>query len=314
MYKIHFAPMQGLNIAKYRELHCELFGHVNYYYSPFIATSSKAPSKKPYRDVLPENNRLGLDKAHVIPQLLGNDGEHFIEYAKYLTEMGYDTINWNLGCPSPTVTKKKKGSGLMAYPDVFQEALDIICSNKDFDLTIKLRVGLESVDEGTKIMNIMNEYPIKQVILHPRTGLQKYNGTVSHDDFEALYEICQHEIVYNGDINSLEDFQKVADRFPAIQHYMLGRGMLAMPYLPALIQGDLRTADEFTPQVRKLHDRMFNYYIEAMSGQKHVLDRMKEYWIYQSKSLDPTGSYARKIQKSKSFEDYKIAVDNMFSQ
>ena len=45
-------------------------------------------------------------------------------YAERLAEYGYNEVNINLGCPSGTVVSKKRGAGLLAYPDELDYFLD----------------------------------------------------------------------------------------------------------------------------------------------------------------------------------------------
>ena len=53
----------------------------------------------------------------VVPQILTNRAEDFLQTAALLGEMGYREVNLNLGCPSGTVTAKGKGAGFLAFPE-----------------------------------------------------------------------------------------------------------------------------------------------------------------------------------------------------
>lgn len=43
-----------------------------------------------------------------VPQILTNQAEGFCKVAGMLKEQGYEEVNLNLGCPSATVTARKK--------------------------------------------------------------------------------------------------------------------------------------------------------------------------------------------------------------
>lgn len=75
--------------------------------------------------MLPENN----GEIRPVPQLLVNHPEGFLKGARLLRDLGYREINLNLGCPSGTVTAKKKGSGLLMYPEELDALLDRIFSD-----------------------------------------------------------------------------------------------------------------------------------------------------------------------------------------
>jgi tRNA-dihydrouridine synthase len=47
------------------------------------------------RDLSPDNNNT----LEVIPQIITNDADEFLFVSKYVQELGYKELNWNLGCP-----------------------------------------------------------------------------------------------------------------------------------------------------------------------------------------------------------------------
>lgn len=310
--KLFLAPIQGMTNAFYRNLYAELFGGIDTYYAPFIATTSMRKSKSPlFRDVLPENNP---DLDNVVPQLLGNNGENFRYFASIIADMGYDEINWNIGCPYPTVTKKKKGSGILPHPDMIKAVLDEACKETSYQITVKTRLGLDHLEEGLKVIEVLNDYPLKGVILHGRVGAQKYEGTVDLDAFDTLYQACQHNMTYNGDIFTFDDYQRIQKRFPDIDKFMLGRGALRDPFLPSIIKNNGQTGSNEMATVIKFHDAVLSHYETVLSGDKHVCDKMKEFWTYLSVHLDPSGKLLKKFKKTKNKAKYMSLVSEVFSQ
>jgi len=79
--------------------------------------------------------------------------------------------------------------------------------NPDFELSIKMRLGLSNSDEGLQLVELFNDYPIKKIIIHGRVGLQKYTGSIDHEGFESMYQLSHHPVVYNGDVNTDSDLQ-----------------------------------------------------------------------------------------------------------
>lgn len=233
--ELSLAPLQGMTIAFYRNLYDHHFGGFDSYYTPFITTTDHhKKSLKLFKDLEPEYNKKKLT---IIPQLLGNDGDQFLDFASSIVDMGYDEINWNIGCPYPMVTKKIKGSGILPYPDKVKGFLDKVCADDSFALTVKMRLGLLDPDEGMELIPIFNDYPIKKIIIHGRIASQKYSGNIDHDSFKALYQESRHKIVYNGDIFSVKDFTRIQQLYPDITEFMIGRGALIDPFLPLEIRG-----------------------------------------------------------------------------
>lgn len=309
--KLFLAPLQGLTVAHYRNIYAELFGGIDAYYAPFITTNHMRKTRSSlFKDIEPLANKEGLT---VVPQLLSNNGEDFKFFATTIAKMGYEEVNWNIGCPYPTVTKKIKGSGIMPYPDMVRSVLDEACKGDTYKVSVKMRLGLHDLDEGLTLMELLNTYPLKNVIIHGRTGDQKYNGTVDLDSFEALYRTCNHEVIYNGDIYTYEDYVRISDRFPEINSFMLGRGALRDPFLPSIIKNNGQHKENELVIIRQLHDEVFAYYEEKLSGDRHLIDRMKEFWIYLSTHMDSSGKLFKKIKKCKNRLEYLTVVSHIFA-
>lgn len=305
--KLFLAPIQGMTTAIYRNTFARIFGGIDAYYSPFItAAEMKKAGPSLFKDLLPESNDPGIK---VIPQLLGNNGADFRLFTSAITDMGYKEINWNIGCPFPTVTKKKKGSGMLPYPDMIRSVLDIVCADDSYTLTVKMRLGLYDTEEGIRVMNVLNEYPLGGVIIHARTGMQMYTGSVDLDSFEALASACRHEVTYNGDIFTQADFERISSRFPTVKNFMLGRGALYNPFLPSAIKGHETPADAIMSKIRQFHDEIFDYYKSRLSGDKHLCDRMKEFWSYLAFYTDKDGKFMKRIKKCHTASDYLEAVN-----
>ncbi len=75
------------------------------YYTPFITPKKgKSFTTREWNDIAAEHNQ----NIAVVPQILANQAEGFCKVAGMLKEQGYEEVNLNLGCPSATVTAKKK--------------------------------------------------------------------------------------------------------------------------------------------------------------------------------------------------------------
>lgn len=308
---LSLAPIQGMTLSAYRNAFSKIFGGIDTYYSPFITTCDiKKASPLLFKDLLPEINEA---EVKVIPQLLSNNGSDFKFFASTLVDMGYKEINWNIGCPFPMVTNKKKGSGLLPYTDLIKQFLDSACADHDYTITVKMRLGLHNPEEGMGVMNLLNQYPLGGVIIHPRTGIQMYTGHVDLDAFEALNTSCKHEITYNGDIFNYEDFIRIQQRFPSINNFMLGRGALRDPFLPSIIKGQIIPPSKKINMIRHFHDEIYNHYKNRVSGDQHLCDKMTEFWTYMSVHTDMYGKFMKKIKKCRSSNEYLDVVSQILS-
>lgn len=340
--QLSLAPVQGMTTTSFREAFVRLAGHVDDVYTPFLVTSATENAgevlSRAFSGVQPwigegtddsdrghstagGHSATGFNpaerdmqhRARVIPQLLGNQGDEFRNYAHALAAMGFTEINWNIGCPYPMVTNKQRGSGLLPYPDRIREVLEVACADDSYGVSVKMRLGLESAEEGFAVMEVLNDYPLAGVILHARTGRQMYGGSVDPDAFASLAAVCRHVMTWNGDLFTVEDWRRVQEQFPAIDRFMLGRGALADPFLPAAIQGEAFEPEHKVERLRALHDAVFDSYREKLSG-RHLCDRMKEFWTYLSVHVIADDRLLKKLYKAHTTESYldalRQALDN----
>ncbi|HHV30565.1 tRNA-dihydrouridine synthase family protein [Acetivibrio mesophilus] len=308
--KLFLAPIQGMTIACYRNAFARHFGSIDAYYAPFIGLSeTKKISNLLLKDLLPERNDSSIN---VVPQLLGNDGVLFKNLAYAISAMGYNEINWNIGCPYPMVTGRKRGAGILPYPDMIKKFLDTACSDNSYKVSIKMRLGLKDPEEGLHVMEVLNEYPLCGVIVHARTGEQMYTGQVDLDAFKTLATSCKHEITYNGDISTYDNYLHINSCLPTVKNIMLGRGALSDPFLPSRIKGHNIPSEDKISIIRDFHDDIFNYYQTQLSGDKHLSDKMKELWDYLQVHICMDKRLLKKIKKCHNSSQYTELVNQLF--
>lgn len=310
-FKLYLAPLRGLTDHLYRNTFARHFDGFDAAVSPFIPTVSAAHFKISHlKDVLPENNSA----MPITPQIIGNNPADFISLAERLFELGYTTVNWNLGCPFPMVAKKRRGSGLLNYPEMIEDFLEKAVPSLPNRLSIKARLGRKQRDEILKLILIFNRYPLEEIIIHPRTGTQMYDGEPDLDMFEKCLGLSGHPIVYNGDINDLATFKTLSGRFKTINLWMIGRGALADPFLPSVITAG---KDDFTGKVetfRHFYEDLFDQYRQVFSGPGHLLARMKGFWTYFSKSFKNSRRIEKKIHRTQKLQRYLEIVDRFFDE
>ncbi len=305
-FKLLSSPLQGFTDFRFRNAFNKYFGGIDTFYSPYMRLNGRLEIKPAYkRDILPENNT----DIELIPQVMTNDADEFIFAAKYIQELGYKELNWNLGCPYPMVTKRGMGSGLIKDPIKIESILNKVHAESDIIVSMKMRMGHESSEEILKVLPILEHYPIKSIAIHARIGRQLYKGEVDLDSFQRCVDNTDHKIYYNGDITSVGKFNEMAERFPMIDHWMIGRGMIADPFLPGMIKSNTTEYPENRIDIfSKFHDTIFHEYSQVLSGTSHIKMKMLNFWEYFMTSLPNSRKGFKKIKKAKSISKYEEAV------
>lgn len=304
------APMQGLTELVFRNaFHRSFPGAFDYAVSPFISLTHgniKNADKKLF-DVLPERNRGSMA---VIPQLLGHEPVEFVDMMDSLNDLGYNEVSWNIGCPMRRVAAKHRGSGILPYPDEVKRVLEYVCPRIKNRLSIKTRLGYRLSDEIDSLIPIFNDYPLSNVTIHPRIGKQLYSGIPNLEKLDSIVPLFKHRLIYNGDICTVGDYQRIRLRYPNITDVMIGRGALYNPLLPMQIRSPRDAVFEQTP----IYDfilSLFRDITEMEIPHQSKIRKIKEYWCLLSKGLPGTETMKRQVLRSDDLELIQALVFEM---
>ena len=302
--KLYSAPLQGYTEAPWRNAHETAFGGVDAYSAPFMRIEKGDFRNKDLRDLSPANNQVQT----LVPQLIAAAPDEMRRLIDQLVRMGYDVIDLNLGCPFPPLTNRHKGSGLLPYPEEVEALLQVMTEYPALRFSVKMRLGLQEPDEWKPLMSLLNQAPLERIVLHPRIGKQQYKGLVSLADFEAFYQACAHPLVYNGDLHTADDINHIMTRFPKLEGVMIGRGLLAQPWLATEYRtGKIMEESERRAGVKRMHQEILTHYLNTYKGgEAQVLSKIRTFWEYLLTDADK--KLSKQIKKSNSMSAYLSAV------
>ena len=304
------SPLQGFTDFRFRNAFYKHFGGIDTFYSPYIKLNGKLVIKGSYeRDILPENNST----LEVIPQIITNDAEEFLFVANYIQQLGYKELNWNLGCPYPMVAKCGMGSGLISNTSQIEHILKRVHNETDIIVSMKMRMGYENPTEILDVFPILEQYPIKNIAIHARIGKQLYKGGVDLDSFQKCLDTSKQKIYYNGDITSVEKFRMMQERFPSIDHWMIGRGLIADPFLPSMIKNNTTEYPKNKMEIfEAFHDEIYREYDAYLQGPTPIRMKMLGFWEYFSTSFSNPQKTYKKIKKAGNSKNYEAVVKEIF--
>lgn len=308
--KLYLAPFQGITGVVYREVYSSYFPWIDKLYTPFFTTIHKQKSLDAKGNELAYTKQQGIP---VVPQILSKDADEIIRFSNYCQEKGFKEINWNLGCPYPRVANKKRGSGMLPFPEMINEILEMVMPNIEIDFSIKCRLGYFSPVEILRLIPIFNQFQISELTLHARIGKQLYKGGVDTNSFKNALALSEVPTVYNGDIFSVADYEKYLAEFQDISCWMIGRGLLIDPFLPGDIKGiDLPGIEERKAWAKKFITELYLAYRKNKNDSLHSISVMKELWSNMSYAFNKPQKVFNAIKKTKSFDAYEDAVNHVF--
>ncbi|MBM6828566.1 tRNA-dihydrouridine synthase family protein [Anaerotignum lactatifermentans] len=306
--KLYFAPMEGITGYIFRTVFAKHFGGADQYYSPFLApVQDQWMTNRERGDVLPEHN----EGIRLVPQIMANRASVFLGTARVLAEMGYQEVNFNCGCPSGTVVAKGKGAGMLRDLDGLRRFLEEACAHAPMEISIKTRLGMREPEEVFDLMEVLQDYPLKEWILHARVREDYYKNQPRRDIFKEVAKECKLPLCYNGDICTVEDFKEMKEMFPQLSGMMIGRGALLDPSLFRRIRGGCAMEKR---EFAAFHEELCARYEEYMSGDRNTLFKMKELWAYWAYMFPDSSKALKKIRKANSLKVYRQEVEQLLEE
>ena len=297
--KLYAAPMEGLTTCWWRQAHRVLFGGADKYFTPFLSPNANLCFQQKELDEI-------QGEADTVPQLLTNRGDHFLWAARELYRRGYREVNFNLGCPSGTVTAKRKGAGLLAYPEELERCLGQIFDGlPEMRVSVKTRIGKNDPAEWEALLALYEKYPISELIVHPRVQKEFYRGAAHREAFDRALDTYSGTLVYNGDLFTAADVEAFCRRYPQVTAVMVGRGLMADPSLLRQVRGGPAASRQ---ELAAFHDRLLALYMDRLGGGTAALHRMRELWNYLAGSFEGAERPLKAIRKAKDMAAYRAAA------
>lgn len=298
---LFLAPLQSFTDNHFRNAFQQVFGGIDRYYAPYLKLAHDGSIKPgPKKDVLPENNPYDP----VIPQVMAASSADFLLMANYLTDLGYTEINWNMGCPYPMVAKRDLGAGILDKPDKICGILEDVLPKTSARIGIKMRMGYESTADILELLPRLDAFPLTEIIVHARYAKQLYNGGCDTERFAQCTTLTRHSLCYNGDITSVSEFRELRALFPSINRYMIGRGLIADPFLAEMIVADTTEyPEDRISAFLEFHELLLESHLKN-GNDGLALNKMISYWEYFSEAWEDGHKLYKRIKKSGSLPAY----------
>ena len=291
----YFAPLEGLTDSVFRRTHHKYFPGADRYYTPFFSPSShRALTNREARE-LPAADSLGVT---VVPQMLTKVAEDFVWMTGVCQDLGYGEVNLNLGCPSGTVTAKGKGSGMLRDLSFLDSFLEEIFAGSRLPVSIKTRIGFDDPAEFPAIMEVLRQYPAKELTVHPRVRNAFYKGAVDMNAFDYALQTSPFPVCYNGDLTNLRQVQALQERYPQISGVMIGRGLIGDP-------GMLTPGGTTREALEEYLNELLETYLVEFGGSRNAMFRLKEHWGLLIHKFEDADKLWKALRKTTDLAEYR---------
>lgn len=286
------APMEGVTDVMFRQVIARA-GRPDLFYTEFTNVSSYA-SEKGRANALERLEVVPTD-APIIAQIWGKEPEHFAKTCAALEPLGFSGVDLNFGCPDKNVNKTGGGAAMIKTPELARACVRQAQANTSLPVSVKTRLGWSAVDEWRGWLSVLLAERPAALTVHLRTR-KEMSKVPAH--YELVPEIArlraevspETKLVVNGDIRDLQQVRELAERWPEVDGYMIGRGVFANPYcftdytptqaeLMDLLKYHLALYEEYSQTHKVSYEPLkhfFKIYVNNFLGAAEVRARLME--------------------------------------
>ncbi|MFT4926904.1 MAG: tRNA-dihydrouridine synthase C [Phenylobacterium sp.] len=236
--KITLAPMEGVVDHLMREMLTQM-GGFDLCVTEFMRVVDQLYPERVFHRICPELNQQGKTASGtpVRIQLLGQDPHWLAENAARAVELGSSGLDLNFGCPAKTVNKSKGGAVLLKTPETLYQIVKAVREAVPtvHQVSAKMRLGFDDKLLAIENAQAIEEAGASQLVIHARTKTEGYNPPAYWDWIGKIRQQTTIDIVSNGEIWNQQD-ALLCQQQSHCQDMMIGRGVLAMPNLAAVIK------------------------------------------------------------------------------
>jgi len=248
-------------------------------------------------------------------QLFGNQPEFFAHAAQKLSNLPFDFININMGCPTPKIVKNGDGCALMRVPELAGKIIEYTVESSGKPVNIKIRKGWDdSSVNAVEFSSMAEKSGASQIFVHGRTREQFYSGKADWDIIKKVKKTVAIPVIGNGDIFSPQDAKAMLEH-TGCDGIMIGRGALGNPWIFREIRYFLKTGRQLPPPEmgEKLQTMLFHLDLAVeFYGERLGVLEMRKHLAWYLKGIPHSAPVKRAIQESKDTDHIKKILNEFF--
>ena len=290
------APMQDVTGLPFMSLIAE-YGAPDLFFTEYFRVHENARIDPEILSSITENN----SGKPVFAQLIGEDLEHVVRFAKALQQYPVAGIDLNLGCPAPRVYRKNVGGGLLRVPHKIDQVLTVLRDACDCPLTVKTRVGFEDDRNFSQILDIFASNHIELLSLHARTVRGGYRSFPEYNYVNQAVSQLDCPVLLNGEVNTAESALALVKQTGA-NGVMIGRSAIRNPWIFKQIRQLTAGAPMIHPTYQDLYhyiQKLYEIFYRAEVPEIKQVARLKKFLNFIGLSVDHEGLFLYHSRRAK---------------
>ena len=307
------APMSGVTDEPFRQMFLK-YGKPDAFWTEFVSADGLFSHGRAYcLGVLKHSPK----ERPIVAQIFGSDPANFEKTASLISELGFDGIDINMGCPDNGIEKQGAGSALIKNPGL---AVEIIRATKrgagKTPVSVKTRIGYSKSEISEWLPAILKE-EIAVLTVHFRTRDDLYYKPA---DWELAKEVIKLRDKYspktlifgNGDVKSLQEAKKLAKE-NGLDGIMIGRAVLGNPWFFSGKAPTLKARLKAIIEHAKIFD---NFHKDEVNNKKYYKKfvSIRKHFHHYCKGFVGARKLRDQLMKVKSTAETKKVIENFLKQ
>lgn len=277
--RIILAPMEGVVDYTLRKLLTEV-GGIDQCVTEFVRVSDRLLPPVVFHRLAPELRDQGKTAARtrVLLQLLGSDPGALAANAVRAVKLGAPGIDLNFGCPAKTVNKSRGGAVLLDEPELIHRIVAEVrrAVPAEIPVSAKMRLGFKDKSLAIENARAIESAAADSLVVHARTKVEGYKPPAHWEWIARIRESVALPVIANGEVWSVDDYHRCR-QVSGCQDVMIGRGLVANPFLALQIKGLDAPAGDAWRAVLLLLERFHREVMNNLSV-RHIHGRLKQ-WL-----------------------------------
>lgn len=248
-------------------------------------------------------------------QVVGSSPDAMSEACSILSGYGCYSVDINMGCPSPDITKKGAGAKLLDDADNAKKIIEACRKKCSTKLSVKMRTGYDSNDREKLInfVKMLEGEGIDFLTIHPRYSKLYFTRKADWELIDLVCSTVKIPVIGNGDITS-PDIAISRLKGHSCTAIMIGREAVKSPWIFKLCENMGRGSRE------KLEINIHEIFIKTLERtKKHLPENLHKsrghrFCFYFSKNLKFSHEIFKKIRQVEKIDDMKELVDNYYDR